>query len=283
MTTETETNRSRFFVPSLLPWLMAGGMLLVYLLTLSHWPSTNSIYRISELSGWYTPRHYFAPLTFLLTYPLRWLPVAFIGTGLNLFTAGFAALALALLARSVILLPHDRTHEQRLRETSEFSLLTIPTAWLPPLFAALVCGLQLTFWQNAVNTASENRNLSFFGSDAAGEMLDLFLFAYCIRCLLEYRISLKVSWIARFAFVYGLSMADNWLMVGLFPAFLATLIWIRGLSFFNTRFLGLVALFGLAATKPDPFISAPDQSCSSAGFGILAGLALHCSVGQGGI
>ena len=246
MTTETETNRGRFFVPSLLPWLIAGGMLLVYLLTLNHWPSTNNIFHVSELSGWYSTPHYFAPLTFLLTYPLRWLPVAFVGTGLNLFTAGCAALTLALLARSVALLPHDRTYEQRLRETSEFSLLTIPTAWLPPLFAALVCGLQLTFWQNAVNTASENRNLTFFGTDAAGEMLDLLLFAYCIRCLLEYRISLKDSWMARFAFVYGLSMADNWLMVGLFPAFLAAIIWIRGLSFFNARFLGIVALFGLA-------------------------------------
>ena len=35
-------------------------------------------------------------------------------------------------------------------------------------------------------------------------------------------------------------------MVGFFPAFIAAIIWIRGLSFFNLRFLGRMALCGLA-------------------------------------
>ena len=77
-------------------------------------------------------------------------------------------MSLALLARSVALLPHDRTHDQRQKERSEFSLLSIRAAWLPPVLAALVCGLQLTFWENATGCAS-------------AEMFDLLLFAYVIR------------------------------------------------------------------------------------------------------
>jgi tetratricopeptide (TPR) repeat protein len=232
MTTETETKRSSFFVLSLLPWAAAAGMVIIYFLTLNHLPSASNSSRISELAGWSSGPRYHAPLTFLLTYPLRWLPVGSIGMGLNIFTLCFAGLTLALLARSVALLPHDRTHEQRLRELSPSALLSIRTAWLPPLFAVLVCGLQMSFWQGAVN--------------AAGDVLDLLLFAYCIRCLLEYRVSLRESWMARFAFVYGLGMANGWAMVGMFPGFLAAVIWIRGLSFFNTRFLVIASLSMIA-------------------------------------
>src|SRR5262249_11777483 len=144
---------------------------------------------------------------------------------LNGFAAGCAALTLVLLARSVALLPHDRTNEQRLREQSEHSFLSIRSAWLPPLFAVLVCGLQLSFWERAV----EFRDVSFLDN---GEIFNLLLFAYVVRCLLEYRISQKESWLTRFALVYGLGIANNWAMIGFFPAFLAALIWIKGLEFF---------------------------------------------------
>ena len=50
----------------------------------------------------------------------RRFPVA-----LNLFSAVCAALTLGLLARSVAILPHDRTDAQREREHSDFSFLTI--------------------------------------------------------------------------------------------------------------------------------------------------------------
>src|SRR5439155_25798238 len=104
---------------------------------------------------------------------------------LNLFSMVCAVLTLALLARSVTLLPHDRTHPQRLREKSEFSLLTVRAAWLPPLLAVIVCGLQLTFWEHATS--------------ASGEMLDLLMFAYVIRSLLEFRIDERESWLTRAA------------------------------------------------------------------------------------
>src|SRR6185437_3849942 len=63
----------------------------------------------------------------------------------------------------------------------------------PPVLATLACGLQLTFWENATTLSSG--------------MLDLLLFAYSVRCLLEYRISKQESWILRAAVVYALG--DN--------------------------------------------------------------------------
>ena len=41
-------------------------------------------------------------------------------------------------------------------------------------------------------------------------------------------------------------MTNNWAMIGFFPAFVVALVWIKGLSFFNLRFLGRMSLCGLA-------------------------------------
>ena len=109
------------------------------------------------------------------------------------------------------------------------------------MLAALVCGLQLTFWENA--TAARRQASAGSGSN---EMFDLLLFAYVVRCLLEFRVDERESWLTRAAFVYGAAMTNNWAMIGFFPLFLAALVWFKGLSFFNLRFLGRVALCGLA-------------------------------------
>jgi tetratricopeptide (TPR) repeat protein len=66
-----------------------------------------------------------------------------------------------------------------------------------------------------------------------------------IRCLLEFRVSQKESWLTKFAFVYGVGVTNNWAMIGFFPLFLAALIWIKGLSFFNFRFMARMVCFGL--------------------------------------
>src|SRR6267143_683381 len=103
-------------------------------------------------------------------------------------------LSLALFVRSIVRQQGDRACQQRQRqygahggeeierqrEHGEFSLLSIPMAWLPPILAAVVCGLQLTFWENA--------------TAASSEMLSLLLFAYVIRNVLEYRIDERESW-----------------------------------------------------------------------------------------
>src|SRR6185369_10554388 len=119
--------------------------------------------------------------------------------GLNFITALAAALSLGLLARSVALLPHDRTHDQRIREKSDTTFLSIPTAWIPILFAVLLCGLQRSFWEHAVV--------------ATGEMIDLLLIAYVIRCLLEHRLDGRDSWLYKLALVYGIGVANNFAFI----------------------------------------------------------------------
>src|SRR5437660_378178 len=169
------------FARSMLPWWIAAGALVVYVVTLNHWVTFNSLPITAALSGWNWQPELNQPLFWLLTYPLRWLPANMIPLGVNLFSAVCAVLTLALLARSVALLPHDRTEEQRIRERGPNALLSVRSAWLPPLLAAIVCGFQLTFWENA--------------TAASGEILNLLLFAYVIRCLLEFRIDGRDSWL----------------------------------------------------------------------------------------
>jgi hypothetical protein len=232
MTTEHEVSPEKQFVPVFLPWLVAAGALATYLATLNHWVSLSSLPQVARVSGWTWQPELSGPLFWLVTYPMRWLPARLIPLALNLFTAVCAALSLALLARSVALLPYDRSHDQRLKERSEFSTLSIPTAWAPPLVAALVCGLQLSFWGNA--------------TVASADMFDLLILAYAIRCLLEYRVSGRESWLLRASLTFGLGMTNNWVMIGYFPAFLMALVWIRGLSFFDVRFLVRMFLCGSA-------------------------------------
>src|ERR1041385_5503589 len=114
--TEQETNSRNRFVPDALPWLIAAGALVVYLMTLNTWVSTSNLVQVGKLSGWTWQPDLSEPLYWLLTYPLRWLPHSSIPITLNLLSTLCAVLTLAVLARSVALLPHDRTHEQRQRE-----------------------------------------------------------------------------------------------------------------------------------------------------------------------
>ena len=67
------------------------------------------------------------------------------------------------------------------------------------MLAAAVLGLQLTIWEDATT--------------GARELLDLLLCAYVIRCVLEYRLSERDSWLYRAAVVYGAAMTGNWVMV----------------------------------------------------------------------
>jgi tetratricopeptide (TPR) repeat protein len=232
MMTETQTRRAGTFVNSRLPWILGAGMFALFLTMLDRGLTPRGLAVVVDISGWAHRPHNLGPVMFLMTYPLRWLPISLAPVILNLFSAVCAALSLVLLARSVSILPHDRTFEQREREQNEFSFLTIPAAWVPPLFAVLVCGLQLTFWEDAIQ--------------ASIDMFDLLLTAYVIRCLLEYRIAQKDSWMLRAAVLYGLGMANNWAMVAFFPAFLMAVIWIKSLGFFNPQFLLRLALAGLA-------------------------------------
>lgn len=232
MTAYESLHRKKSFVPDVLPWILGGIALLGYLLTLNHWVGMNSLQMTAQVAGWNWPQNYLGPVHFLVTYPLRWLSPATLPLGLNLFTAVCAALTLTQLARAIALLPHDRTQPQREREFDDFSLLTTRTAWIPVVLGTAVCGLQLSFWENAVV--------------GTGEMVDLLLFAYIVRSLLEFRIDGREGRLTRAALVFGAGMANQSLMFLLLPAFVIALLWIKGLAFFNLRFLVRMALAGLA-------------------------------------
>jgi tetratricopeptide (TPR) repeat protein len=232
MTIKENISSEEAFVPSLLPWVVAACGLVVYLVTLNHWVSLNSLLPVSKVSGWLWQPELTAPVYWLLTLPFHVLPKTLIPLALNLFSTFCAVLTLAQLARSVSLLPHDRTAQQRMREKSAYALLSIRTSWLPPVLAVIVCGLQLTFWENA--------------TVASGDMLDLLMFAYVVRCLLEFRVDGKDSWLFRAAVVYGAAMTNNWAMLAFFPVWLVALIWVRGVSFFDGRFLARMFLCGSA-------------------------------------
>ena len=216
------------------PWLLGAVMLAVYGFTLNRWVTLLNIGQVAQISGWIWQPQIFSPLTFLITYPFRWLPPAAIPLALNLFSAICAAATLALLARSVALLPHDRTEAERQRERSDFGFLTGWKAWLPPLVAVATVGFQFSFWQHATSFT--------------GETLNLFFFAFILWQLLEYRMDEKENRLFIAAFVYGLSMTENWAMLGFLPVFVMMIIWLRKLEFFDTRFLTRMAFLGLAGT-----------------------------------
>src|SRR4051794_12493277 len=105
----------RGFVQNRLPWIIAAGAFAAFLITLNQWVNLRSLPLISKVTGWDWTLPIQNPLLFTLTFPVRWLPPGIQPIVLNGLTALFAALSLGFLARSVALLPHDRTHEQRLR------------------------------------------------------------------------------------------------------------------------------------------------------------------------
>jgi tetratricopeptide (TPR) repeat protein len=224
--------RPKGFVTNLMPWLVGIAALGLYLLTLNRWLTLNSLPLLGQIAGWDWPQNNLGPLLFLATYPFRWLPAGIQPLALNLFSAVCGALTVLLLARSVALLPHDRTQAQRERELSEHSLLTIPLKWLPPLLAVLVCGLQLSFWENATS--------------ATGQMLDLLCLAATIGCLLEFRLDGRDAWLFLGTLVISADASNYWLALGLLPAFILAVLWVKGVAFFNLRFLMRLAAAGLA-------------------------------------
>lgn len=253
--TVTEKPTLRFSL-KIFPWLIALAAVAVYLATANRWVTFGSLPVTGKLLGWdWWSTQTTAPLLYLITLPLTWLPASNVPAVMNALSAVLAALTLATLARTVALLPQDRTREQRQRERTAGGLLSIPTNWIPPLFAVLALGFQLTFWEHA--------------TAATGEMLNLLLYAQLIRCLLEYRQEQKERWLYQFVFVYGLATANNWAMIGFFPVFLLVMIWFRGKAFFNFKFLGQLTAFGLAGLLLYLLMPAIESARGNGSFGTL--------------
>ena len=227
-----ETTPTRSFERTVLPWLVAAVMLLVYLATLNKVVTVQSIWPLARAAGMDWHPTYTSPLTYLVMLPIRWLPAGIQLLALNFSAALFASVSLGLLARSIAILPHDRTQLQRDRAIDENAFLRIRLAWIPVGFGIAVLAFQRSFWEHAIV--------------GTGEALDLLLFAYCVRCLLEYRLEEKNAWLYKAALVYGVGITNNVAMIGFFPVFLIALVWIKGLRFFRFDFLSRMFLLGLA-------------------------------------
>jgi len=233
------------------PWLVALAAMVLYGLTLNRWVTFSSLPLTSQITGWdwhpgplswrHSPQYH--PLTLILTYPLRLLPVGWRVVGLNAFTAVCASLTLVILARSVRLLSHDCSQQKRtlvfyklfnyltasmsfnapeerqVKEGGWLAMLSVRAAFLPAAFAVLLLGAQLTFWENSIV--------------GTGEMINLLVFAFLVLCLLEFRVSASDKWLFWFAFVYGAGVANSWALIGFFPCFLFAFLWLKRVDFFN--------------------------------------------------
>ena len=197
-----------FNITRRLPLLAALGAFVLYTVSLSHGVTANSLSLTAQVAGWdWTPMAGY-PLLWLLTLPLRILPAAWVPWGLNFISAIAAALTLGLLARTVQLLPWDHSWDKVNRWAGA----------LPVLLACALCGLEFSFWQEA--------------TAATGEMLDLLLLAASLWLLLEYRVRRESRWLDAAVLVWGLGMAENWLMLLALPLFVGGVIWLHGLLFF---------------------------------------------------
>jgi len=220
------------FAVRFLPWLLGGAMLAAYLLMLNHWVTLLNLNQVAAISGLNWQPQIYGPLTYLFTLPFRWLAAAQVPLALNIFAAVTAAITLAVLARSVAILPHDRTEMERTRERSDFCFLTSWIAWVPPVAAVIFAGFQLGFWEHATSFT--------------GEMFNLLWFAVIIWQFLEYRLDEREGRLFLAAFLYGAGMTENWALIAFFPLFLMMIIWLRKLDFFNLRFLLKMSVWGLA-------------------------------------
>lgn len=232
MITPGSTVGETSFVSKKLPWLIGAAATLFYLVTVGHWITPGSLENIANISGWNERPAITHPLSASVFLIFKLLPEAWIPLMANCVTSLCAALCLVLLARCVALLRYDMQPEGDIRKTAQVGLLNIPSAWMPPVMAVVVCGLQLSFWEHA--------------TAATGEILAPLLLAFAVRSLLEFRVTQNETWLARGVLAYGAGMADNWVMIGYLPVLIAALIGLKRFSaFLDLRFLFRMALCGL--------------------------------------
>src|SRR4051812_31234571 len=108
MTMEQATRPGSRIIRDVLPWMIAVVALVLYLVTINHWISFFNLLQAAKISHWTWQANLSEPLYWLVTYPFHWLPAKSVPIALNLLSVVCAVLTLALLARSVALLPHDR-------------------------------------------------------------------------------------------------------------------------------------------------------------------------------
>jgi tetratricopeptide (TPR) repeat protein len=211
----TQVFSSRFAVQIIL------GALLCYGLTLSHGVTVASLSLTAKLAGWDARSMNDHPLLWLTTLPLRVLPAGWIAPALNLYSAALAAMILGILAQTLELAAWVRPLET--------------LGWrgrLPVLLACVLCGLEYNYWSEAIA--------------ATGEMLQILLLAAAILCLLKYRDDRRFRWMLAASLIWGLGLAENWMMVFTLPLFVFSLLWLGWRRFLAPRRLLQVVALGLA-------------------------------------
>lgn len=215
------------------PVQIALVALLLYVSTISHGVTLTSLPMTAKLAGWDWQPMFDHPLLWLVTLPLRLLPTTWIPLAFNLLSAILAAVVLGILARSLKLIDPE--------------LLGESVGWrgkLSVLLACVVCGLEYNFWRDA--------------TAATGEMLSLLLFAAAIWCLLEFRANHEFQWLQTATFIWGLGLAENWMMMLLLPLFVVLVFWFgrdeMG-SPFAIFLTGVTALAGFSILFLPPLVS----------------------------
>lgn len=205
-----------------LPLFAALAAFILYACTMGSGLTLYGLPLASKLAGWDGTPMVGQPLVWLLTLPLRILPAAWVPLALKLLAAALAATILGLLTRTVQLLPWDHPWDNASRLACS----------LPIAAACVVCGLEFSFWREATS--------------ACGELLDLLPLAAAIWLLLEYNVRRQSRWLDAATVVWGLGMAENWVMLLTVPLFIAAVIWVERLRFFRREFIVRQAMLGLA-------------------------------------
>jgi tetratricopeptide (TPR) repeat protein len=99
------------------------------------------------------------------------------------------------------------------------------------LTACAVCGLEFSFWQEATSSC--------------GELLDQLLLAGALWLLFEFNVRQNTRWLDAATIVWGLGMAENWVMLVTFPFFIIGVIWLLRLDFFRWQVILRLAVLGL--------------------------------------
>ena len=206
-----QIKRLQIYLAPRIPLQITLVALVLYGSTLGCGVTFNSLSLTAEVAGWDWFPMVRQPLFWLLTLPLRCLPAAWVPPTVNLFFSAVAAITLGLLARSVQLLPWGCP-----LESQSYWIRTLPV-----LLACSLCGLEFNFWQQAVA--------------ASGEMLAFLPLATAVWLLLKFRQCHQIRWLYWAAFVWGLGMVDDWLMMLTLPIFLAGALWVKISSLVSTR------------------------------------------------
>jgi len=219
---------ANFFTILAMPFLkrfpvqVALAALAVYGMTLAHGVTLPGLLLTAQVADWGGQSTTSQPLFWLLTLPFRLLPAGWIPLALNAFSAVCAALTLGFLAATLELAAWDRP----LAELSGWR------SRLPLLLGVVLCGLEFNFWQAA--------------TQATGEALQILLLASALWCLFRYRVARDFVWLKIAAGLWGVGMAENWMMLLTLPLFIGALLWQGKWRLLQWRLLISLAGAGLA-------------------------------------